>query len=394
MQGKNIYSDDFVSGKEPIAILREKIENPAAVIDVCDSPECAAKGKAFADEIAERFVADFEKDGDKMVHVSTFLVVGGTLYVTYYANTKESAEDPENQTARFVFCPLDDVNNKTFFDIQTVGDECGGKIIDHVYDTIMMQKDPGTIYIMWTARADGNYYRFYRTYSVADGTMSEVRVNRFRVGDVVNDFGISGIQSALTANGIGFKRMFNDVGIMQKLSSRIENGCTYYYSGAYSGDFNCIIRSRDLVTWEYVAQPDFHNESKWENATYATEDKCFYFVRQHDETQYGFLTAYNFGSKTWDKPVLIGDCQSRSDFIEYGGELFLFHAPKDREHIGIIRIDTDDVSKSRAVLQADMRGSCFYPFVQYFADGELAMSYTIDRIHIRLARFTLSKYFD
>lgn len=394
MQGKNIYSDDFVSGKEPIAILREKIENPPAVIEICDSPECAAKGKAFADEIAERFVADFEKDGDKMVHVSTFLVVGGTLYVTYYANTKESAEDPENQTARFVFCPLDDVNNKTFFDIQTVGDECGGKIIDRVYDTIMMQKDPGTIYIMWTARADGNYYRFYRTYSVADGTMSEVRVNRFRVGDVVNDFGISGIQSALTANGIGFKRMFNDVGIMQKLSSRIENGCTYYYSGVYSGDFNCIIKSRDLVTWEYVAQPDFPNESKWENATYATEDKCFYFVRQHDETQYGFLTAYNFGSKTWDKPVLIGDCQSRSDFIEYGGELFLFHAPKDREHIGIIRIDTDDVSKSRVVLQADMRGSCFYPFVQYFTDGELAMSYTIDRIRIRLALFTLSKYFD
>ena len=54
MQGNNIYSDDFVSGKEPIAILREKIENPAAVIEVCDSPECAAKGKAFADEIAER----------------------------------------------------------------------------------------------------------------------------------------------------------------------------------------------------------------------------------------------------------------------------------------------------------------------------------------------------
>ena len=106
------------------------------------------------------------------------------------------------------------------------------------------------------------------------------------------------------------------------------------------------------------------------------------------------MTAYNFESKTWDKPVLIGDCQSRSDFIEYGGELFLFHAPKDREHIGIIRIDTDDVSKSRVVLQADMRGSCFYPFVQYFADGELAMSYTIDRIRIRLARFTLSKYFD
>ena len=41
-----------------------------------------------------------------------------------------------------------------------------------------------------------------------------------------------------------------------------------------------------------------------------------------------------------------------------------------------------------------MRTSCFYPFVQYYADGELAMSYTVARRHIRLARFTLSDYLD
>ena len=29
---------------------------------------------------------------------------------------------------------------------------------------------------------------------------------------------------------------------------------------------------------------------------------------------------------------------------------------------------------------------------QYYADGELAMSYTVARRHIRLARFTLKKY--
>ena len=36
--------------------------------------------------------------------------------------------------------------------------------------------------------------------------------------------------------------------------------------------------------------------------------------------------------------------------------------------------------------------SCFYPFVQYYKNGELAMSYTVARTHIRLAEFTLEKY--
>ena len=179
---------------------------------------------------------------------------------------------------------------------------------------------------------------------------------------------------------------------MQKLSSRVENGVTYYYSGTYSGDFTCIIKSRDLVTWEYVSQPDFINDSKWENATYVVGDKCFYFVRQQDGNPYGFLTAYNLKTETWDKPVHVADCQSRSDFIEYGGNLYLFHAPVDREHIGVIRIDTDNIANSRVVLQAKMHTSCFYPFVQYYKGGKLAMSYTVARQHIRLARFTLSKY--
>ena len=88
----------------------------------------------------------------------------------------------------------------------------------------------------------------------------------------------------------------------------------------------------------------------------------------------------------------IYDCQSRGDFILYQGALYLFHAPIDREHIGIVKIDTEDLSRSEVVLQAHMHTSCFYPFVQYYEGGELAMSYTIARKHIRLGKFTLSKY--
>lgn len=209
------------------------------------------------------------------------------------------------------------------------------------------------------------------------------------------------MQNALKANRIGYKNFFNDIGIMQKLSPREENGETYYYTGSYSGNFTYLIKSKDLITWEYVAQPSegangtgFANATKWENAVYVLNDKAYYFVRQEDWTQYGILTYYDLITGEWVKPVLVGVCQSRSDFIYYDGCLFLFYAPTDREHIGILKIDTDNLAQSKVVLQADMKGSCFYPFVQYNSDGELCMSYTVNRQHIRLASFALSDYIE
>lgn len=397
-----LFTSDHPCDKQPILLPRAQINNPSAVLGTDVPDECKRKGALFAKEIENNFLSNFEKseelftqgkvdEMDLMAHVSTFVIVQSTLFVSYYANTRIPSENPEYQTARLVYCPVDDLLDKTFLDIQTIGDTCGGKTINQVYDTILMKKDDDTVVVLWTARIETNYYRFYREFSVSTKTLGEVRVNRFKVGDIVNDFSASGIRSALTANGIGYKEMYADIGMMQKISSREENGETYYYTGAYSGDFTCIIKSKDLITWEYVSQPDFPNRSKWENATYVRGDKVFYFVRQHDDTPYGFLTVYDLIKNTWADPVLIGDCQSRSDFIVYRDSLYLVHAPIDREHIGIVKIDEENIANSYPVLQAKMHTSCFYPFVQYYGE-ELAMSYTVARKHIRLARFTLGKY--
>ena len=384
----NIFSKDCQTSKEL------KITNGAPITNVAKTITAGEtkNGKDFAKEITDLFVSDFEKPEDKMAHVSTFIVIDNTVYMTYYANTKEPSEDPKNQTARLVYAPLDDIDNKTFIDLQTTGNTVGGRVIDMVYDTILMQKDDDTIYVMWTARTEENYYRFYCPFTLSTKTLGEIGVNRFKVGNITNDFSISGIKSALAENGIPCKKMYSDIGIMQKLSSRVENGETYYFSGTYSGDFTAIIKSKDLITWEYVSQPDFINDSKWENATYVLGDKVYYFVRQQDTNKCGFLTAYNLLTNTWDRPVEIEDCQSRGDFVFYQSNLYLFHAPIDREHIGIVKIDTEKIANSQVVLQAKMHTSCFYPFVQYYKGNELAMSYTIARKHIRLAQFTLSKY--
>ena len=390
---KSMFSADFKTEKEPVISAGAPISDVARTISAEVDESIVKKGDAFAQEITDRFVSDFEKEGDKMAHVSTFKVIGDTVYMTYYANTKEPSEDPKNQTARFVYCNINDVENKTFIDLQTTGDPIGEKTIDMVYDSIFMQKDEDTLFILWTARTtDENYYRFYCPFTISTKTMGEIGVNKFKVGEIVNDLSASGIKSALAENDIPCKRMYSDIGIMQKQSYRMENGKNYCYSGLYSGDFTCIIKSCDLITWEYVSQPDFINDSRWENATYVIGDKVYYFVRQQDANKCGFLTVYDIKSSTWEKAVEIEDCQSRGDFIFYNGELYLFHAPVSRQHIGIVKIDTEDIAKSEIILQAKMHTSCFYPFVQYFADGELAMSYTVNRQHIRLARFDLSKY--
>ena len=52
--------------------------------------------------------------------------------------------------------------------------------------------------------------------------LGEIGVNKFKVGEISNDFSDSGIKNALAENGIGYKETFSDIGIMQKLSTRTE----------------------------------------------------------------------------------------------------------------------------------------------------------------------------
>lgn len=412
MAKKSIFTDDIVSSKPDIVHKRVPLTNCEIVLEADTKLNADPRAIALAEEINNNIIGDFEnKETDKMSHVSTFCYCNGNIYVTYYANTFSAVEHPEHQSARLAYAPENDMSKMKILNIMSAGDILDGKKVTGVYDTIFMKKDDDDtyLYLLWTASIEGRYYRLYRTFNMETEELGDIVVNRFKVGDVTNDFCDSGFKNALKANGIGYKETFVDIGIMQKTSTRIEDGKKYYYSGAYSGNFTCIIKSTDFITWEYVAQPDegangtgFESETKWENAVYVLNDKVYYFVRQWEHNGlegeaseggfYGILTSYDLITKEWTKPILVGDCQSRSDFIVYNGELYLFHAPTDREHLGIIRVDTDDITKSEIVLQADMKGSFFYPFVEYNSSGELSISYTINRQHIRMSKFTLSKY--
>ena len=396
-----VYTPDIPSGLPPIHVPDVPINGYAAFIRPAADEAARRLGDACAEAVTANRFADFERspawcarnsadDPDQMVHVSTFLILDGMVYMTYYANTSTADEDHTKQEARLAFCPVDAPEDMTIVRLQKVGDTLDGRTITHLYDTILLYKGGDELYLMWTAAPDDNYYRLYRTFNIRTHTLGPIRANRFRVSGITNDFSITGMQNALAAHRIGFKSMWNDIGIMQKLSTRVEDGQTWYYTGAYSGNFNCIIKSTDFVTWEYVSTPDFPNNSLWENAVYVLGDRCWYFVRQQECGQ-GFLTCYDLEKRTWAQPVLIADAQSRSDFFVYEGELYLVHAPIDRRGFGIVRIDREDPRRSRPVLVADMKDSLFYPFVRVYGD-EAWISYTVDRKHIRLSRFDLKRF--
>lgn len=352
-----------------------------------DSMSALINGIHFYDEL-QNHITDFAKPGDLMVHVSSFCIINDIVYMTYYANTVTSAEDPTKQTARFAYASLADLANKTFVDLCNIGDVINGKTVTAIYDTILLRKDDTTLYLMWTVALDGEYYRVYKTFDVASQAMSDTLINSFTVGTVTNEFSITGMSSSLDAGNIAHKPINGDIGIMQKLSTRVEGGTTYYYTGAYAGPFNCIIKSSDLINWIYVSQPDFFNESQWENSVYVIGDKVFYFCRQYAYSQFGFLTFYNIVTGQWSDPVMVYDAQSRSDFFMYNDVLYLVHAPKDRNHIAIMQIDQTCLNRSRDIKVAKVP-DYFYPFVQIY-NGELYMSFTQTRKHIWLSKFTLN----
>ncbi|MBQ9860306.1 MAG: hypothetical protein IJO76_06505 [Clostridia bacterium] len=399
--GKGVYTPDIKTDKAERIVPTVPLMQYDGFLRPGDDKVARTLGDACVAEMKKNIIADFERTAayceargeenpDQMVHVSTFVIIDGTVYMTYYANTGTDQEDPQYQVARLAYCPLDDPADMTVLDVQKVGEVLDGRTIDRLYDTILLYKGGEELYILWTASPDGNYYRLYRTFNIKTHSFGPIRANRFTVGDITNDFSISGMKAALTANDIPFKAMWSDIGIMQKLSTREENGETYYYTGAYSGNFNCIIKSKDFVTWEYVSTPDFINNSLWENATYVLGDKVYYFVRQQECNQ-GFLTVYDLKTNSWQTPFLIADTQSRSDFIYYKDTLYLIHAPLNRDGIGIVRVDTEDIRNSKPLLVADMKESCFYPYTVVYGD-EAYISYTVSRKHIRLTKIGLSAY--
>ena len=204
---KNIFTDNMPVNAEHKTAPEAPIMMYNGYIVPGNDENATALVRKCVEEIKRTIIADFERseeyckkhnetEPDLMVHVSTFKIIDGIIYMTYYANTGTEAEDASKQEARLAFCPADNPEDMTILQIQKVGDELDGKIIDALYDTILMYKGGDELYIMWTASVDKMYYRFYCTFSISEKTISAIRPNRFKVGEITNDFSMEGIKSA------------------------------------------------------------------------------------------------------------------------------------------------------------------------------------------------------
>lgn len=396
-----------------------RISNPYAIVNISNSDikianiEESTYGVKTADEDIEAYinglkfrkelmnhVADLKKEGDKMVHVSTFCIINDVLYATYYVNTINYGETPSEHTARFVICPMNTISDSStykYYDLcytKTVAERneveeilINGKHIDYLYDIALLRKDDNTLFLAWTCTLDGIYYRVYKTYDISTQSFSDIAINKFKISDTVVDFSSNNLNDVLAKYNIEHKPLIGDIGIMQKLSSRIESGVVYYYTGMYIGQFNCIIKSTDLMTWEFVSIPSFENKSQWENAVYIKNDKAFYFCRQQYDTPYAFLTWFDLSTNKWHSPIYINDGQSRYDFIEYNNKLYLIHSPMDRNHLAIMLIDEDNLIRSKDVQVAQVP-DYFYPYMQKYKE-ELYISFTNSRQHIYVSKFTI-----
>ncbi len=360
-----------------------------------DSLRAYERGKIFSEELIN-YINDFKKEGDLMVHVSTFCIIRDTIYLTYYANRITTNEEPSQQLARFVICPLNDPDNKMYYDLQGAANSglsndktvYDGKLVTSLYDTILLKKDDNVLYLMWTAALDGVYTRLYQPYYITIGQFGDIGYNHFRVKDYVGIMDVNCIEEGLNLYGIKHKPLEADIGIMQKISTRIENGHIMYYTGCYANTFNCIIKSQDLITWEYVSTPDFENKSQFENAVYVKGDRIFYLCRQEPTEGFVFLTYYDITKDRWhDNPLLIYDCQSRCDFIEYKNSLYAIHAPLNRNHLGIIKVDTNTINNSQEIQVAEIPGY-YYPYMLEY-NNKLYISFTNKRKAINLSTFTI-----
>ena len=363
------------------------VEKHDSVYSISDDIICDyVRGIDFAEELATP-LTDFKKDGDLMVHVSTFAIIADVVYMTYYANRTHATETPTEHIARFVYCPMNNMSDKTYIDLQSVGDSFDGKPVSAIYDTILLRKDDNILYLMWTAIVGGVYTRLYRTFNIATGALSAIFENGFKVGNETGKFNITDMTALLT--NVKHKSFDGDIGIIQRLTSRVENGTTYYYTGAYCGEWNAIIKSTDLITWEYVSAPTFDCKSQWENTVYMRGDKAWYFLRQLSTEPCGILAYYDVVNDEWSKPIYVYDSQSRSDFFVRYGDLYLVHAPKNRGYLSVMRIDEAYPHKSFEVQTAKVN-DCFYPYVQEY-NGKLYISFTQSRQHIWLCEFNLMK---
>ncbi|NYR09623.1 hypothetical protein [Psychrobacter sp. BI730] len=347
-------------------------------------------GLKFADELTNH-LTEITKPTDKFGHTPSFVFYDDVCYNALMINTRGTGETPPELTIRFSYFDLADPTAITHHDLCDIGDTVLGKTVTHNYDAAVFLLDD-TVHLLWNSRFSGESYytMLHQTFDTTTQQFSDVRVADFTVGNTTLQMTGDNINAAFAAELIDVPDFYAHIVLMTKISTRVENGQTYYYSsiGATS-TFNIIVKTLDFINWEYVSHPDFPHKAQYEPTVYVYDDYAYYYCRQQQQTPYGFLTKYDLVRGTWDEPVYIPETQSRSQFFVSNNILYLMYAPKNRQHLAVIEIDRLFLDKSHVVQVAKVNAMYAYPEVEEYK-GVLYTLFSDRKKDVYISTFTVA----
>ena len=334
---------------------------------------------------------------EKACHVASFVVVGSTMYYAYYCNYINPDEEPTEQTARFGIADLQG-NVSSIIDVVSVGDTVLGNEVTHLSDIVVLKEDDESdeLHLLVTLCINDEWCVVHYLYTISTSSLGSPTECTFSGNGVSDNLDYSGVKAVLETFGPTNIRNWT-IQIMPKVSSRTEGEDLYYYTGIGVVETCFLAKTTDFVNWEYVSTPDFDYIPRFEPATIIRGDYVYWFCRQNDSQPSCALSRYNLLTHTWEKPIFFGDCQSRPDFFVLWNELYLIHAPMNRNFLCVELMNETYNCKSYP-WKLFYNEKTFYPFVQVVNNHAYCVA-TYNRKEIRffeipMGRITDSDYVD
>ena len=286
------------------------------------------------------------QEGDVFQHDAAICFYNSAVYCVY-VNNQVNTGDSATEVNAYVRLDKLAINVSTAnisgrvasHDVCKNGDVVDGLTVTSGAGVPNMVLKGGILYILWTAKCDdGKWYEMYCTYDCESGTIGTPHICGF--GDSV--FSCENLAAAIgsTAN--------ND---MISVNASIAYLSGYYYACACFGlntPNGSIIRSTDLMNWEFVAVPQFEgfdSTAQFEGAMGALGSNLYLALRQTDKDVTHavnpiVLAKLNTSGEVIDY-VLLPGTTSRPSFYKRGTtELFLICPTENRVNAMCLKVSS------------------------------------------------------
>lgn len=384
----------FYNGKALERVIKDTGRRRLAKPIMEDELSAYVNGLKFSNEL-NTHITELTKAGDKYAHTPSFCIHNDVGYSIFMVNYINDTETPPELNIRFHSFPMSDPTTVTYYTLSSIGDTILGRVVVKNFDSVLFLHGD-IIHLMWIVTFEGDdfYTMLHQTFDTTNQQFGTIEKASFKVGNTTTVFDGPSINNAFITENIKIPAIDPiQIGLQPQISKRVEGGVDYYYAGIGAATpFTIVAKTKDFFTWEYVTHPPFEHYAAYEPAVFALGGHTYFYNRQRrDGSMYGFLTRFILrdGIATWEDPIYIPECQSRSEFILYQNKLYLIYAPKDRNHMAIMLIDQEFLERSRDVQVASFAPRVYAYPVSYEYNGELYMLFSDSKKKIYVSKYTI-----